>query len=602
MSKAFVCNQRATIVFATIAMAFAVLLGRLIYLHTWDHTDLLEQIESSRRMVKVLKARRGNVVDCQGNLLATTHTTVNIGVDPQAVLEVDAAKLKDLAKLLGKPIASIEDAIATKTKLRADTGDPYFVRWAPLAKNLDQDTADAVNALKIKGVYGNNQFSRTYPGEKLAAHILGFINKQSTPVFGIERSFDFYLRGQDGWFETERDGRRRELAQYREREVLPTDGLNVQLCIDQMVQHIAEGEIERLVGQYNPESVSIIVSKPATGAVMALANYPTYNPNEYFNTTKYPIANQRNRALTDTFEPGSTFKIVPIAGAIEEGIVKAEHEFATNLSSVTYKGRNLGLPKDKHIKVDRLNLHNVIVKSSNRGSAQVGMLLGEQKLYDYATAFGYGSKTGCDLSGESTGILHSVNNWDRLTITRLPIGHAVSATPLQVHFAMSVMANYGVLMEPLLVDRIFDSSGNEVIRFSPNPKRRVISTKTAETVIAMLTDVVEFGTARHYARMNKYSVAGKTGTTQKIVDGRYSESQHIASFSGFLPASNPELVITVVVDHPKGVRASGGKICGPAFKNIAEACIAYLGIRADKQPTSLALKKAPNGRIGRVAN
>ena len=602
MSKAFVCNQRSTIVFATIAMAFAVLLGRLIYLHTWNHADLLEQIESSRRMVKVLKARRGNVVDCQGNLLATTHTTVNVGVDPQAALEVDAAKLKNLAKLLGKPIASIEHAIATKTKLRADTGDPYLVRWAPLAKNLDQDTADAVNALKIKGVYGNSQFSRTYPGEKLAAHILGFINKQSTAVFGIERSFDFYLRGQDGWFETERDGRRRELAQYREREVLPTDGLNVQLCIDQMVQHIAEGEIERLVNQYNPESVSIIVSKPATGAVMALANYPTYNPNEYFNTTKYPIANQRNRALTDTFEPGSTFKIVPIAGALEEGIVKAEHEFATNLSSVMYKGRNLGLPKDKHIKVDRLNLHNVIVKSSNRGSAQVGMLLGEQKLYDYATAFGYGSKTGCDLSGESTGILHSVNDWDRLTITRLPIGHAVSATPLQVHFAMSVMANYGVLMEPLLVDRIFDSSGNEVVRFSPNPKRRVISTKTAETVIAMLTDVVELGTARHHARMNKYSVAGKTGTTQKIVDGRYSESQHIASFSGFLPASNPELVITVVVDHPKGVRASGGKICGPAFKNIAEACIAYLGIRADKQPTSLAVKKAPNGRISRVAN
>ena len=146
-------------------------------------------------------------------------------------------------------------------------------------------------------------------------------------------------------------------------------------------------------------------------------------------------------------------------------------------------------------------------------------------------------------------------------------------------------------MQPLIVARIFDSHGNEVVRFSPCPKRRVISTKTAEKVIAMLTDVVEFGTARHYARMNKYTVAGKTGTTQKIIDGRYSESQHVASFSGFLPASNPELVITVVVDHPKGVRASGGKICGPAFKNIAEACTAYIGIRADKQPPSLALNK-----------
>ena len=591
MSKAFVCNQRATIVFAAIALSFAVLLGRLVYLHTWDHTDLLKQIESSRRMVKVLKARRGNVVDCQGNLLATSHTTVNIGVDPQVVLEADSAKLKDLAKLLGRPIAGIEQAVSTKTKLRADSGDSYLIRWAPLAKDVDQDTADAVRSLRIKGVYGNSQFSRAYPGGELAAHILGFINKESTPMFGVERSFDYYLRGQDGWFETERDGRRRELAQYREREVLPRDGLNVQLCIDQMVQHIAEEEIERLVGVYNPKSVSIIISKPATGAVMALANYPTYNPNEYFNTVKYPLANQRNRALTDVFEPGSTFKIVPIAGALEEGIVKVEHEFATDLSRVSYKGRNLGLPNDKHIRVDRLNLHNIIVKSSNRGSAQVGILLGEQNLYDYATAFGYGTKTGCVLTGESTGILHPVNNWDRLTITRLPIGHAVSATPLQVHCAMSVIANFGVLMEPLFVERIFDSSGYEVVRFSPRPKRRVISTKTAETVASMLTDVVELGTARHYARMNKHTVAGKTGTTQKIVDGRYSESQHIVSFSGFLPASNPELVITVVVDHPKGVRASGGKICGPAFKNIAEACIAYIGIRADKQPPNLAINR-----------
>ena len=182
MSKAFVCNQRATIVFATIAIAFAVLLGRLIYLHTWDHTELLEKIESSRRMVKVLKARRGNVVDCKGNLLATTHTTVNIGVDPQAVVEVDLAKLKDLAKLIDRPIASIEEAIATKTKLRADTGDSYLVRWAPLAKDIDQETADSINALKIKGVYGNSQFSRTYPGGELAAHILGFINKESTQL------------------------------------------------------------------------------------------------------------------------------------------------------------------------------------------------------------------------------------------------------------------------------------------------------------------------------------------------------------------------------------------------------------------------------------
>ena len=603
MSKAFVCSQRATLVYTAIAMAFAVLLGRLVYLQVWDHADWLEQIESSRRMVKVVKARRGNVVDCQGNLLATTHTTVNVGVDPQSIREADRDKLPELAKLLNKPVAEIERALHTKTKRRGDTSEPYLVRWVPLAKDLDQDTADAIAAFGIKGVYGNSHYSRTYPGGQLAAHVLGFVNKEETPASGIERSFDYYLRGQDGWFETERDGRRRELAQYREREVTPTDGLNLELSIDQMVQHIVEAEIERLVEDYDPDSVSIIVSEPTTGAVMALANYTTYDPNEYFNTSQYPLGNKRNRALTDPFEPGSTFKIVPIAGALNEGIVRTDQEFATNLASVQYAGRTVGLPKDKHIKADRLDLHNVIVKSSNRGSAQVGMLLGAERLYDYAAAFGYGEKTGCDLTGEGSGILHTVNRWDGLTITRLPMGHAVSATPLQVNFAMSVMANRGVLMEPLFAQRVFDAQGTDIVRFRPTAKRRVVSTETAEAVVAMLTDVVEVGTARNYVRMDNYTVAGKTGTTQKIVNGRYSESQHVASFSGFLPASNPELAITVVVDHPKGVSASGGKICGPTFKKIAAACIPYLGIPADKQlPASLALKDSFYDRTRRISN
>ena len=602
MSQAFVCNRRAAFIQSLIALAFCVLLVRLFYLHIWNHQELASQAENSRKMVKVVEARRGNIVDQRGNLLASTQMTIDLGVDPQSVRSSDLPKLPELARLLKMPLAKIETAFNTTTRRRSN-GTPYLVRWVPLYKGLDQETAAAVNALRIKGVYGNQRYARTYPGGKLAAHILGYVNKAEVAANGVEQTFNYYLRGQDGWVESERDGRRRELAQYRDREVLPRDGLNLQLSLDQMIQHIVEREVEDLAEEYDPESVSIIVSEPTTGALLALANYPSYDLNEYFNTAKYPVANQRNRALTDSFEPGSTFKVVPIAAALNEGLVWRGQDFKTNLTHMNYRGRKVGLPRDDHIKKDSLPLHEVLIKSSNRGSAQVGMLLGEQLLYDYAAAFGYGERTGCDLVGEGSGTLHPVRNWDGLTITRMPMGHAVSATPMQVHSAMSVFANRGILMEPMVARRVYDADGGTVIQFRPHAKRRVVSTETADLVVEMLADVVEIGTARRTARLDAHTAAGKTGTTQKIENGKYSRTKQVTSFSGFLPAKNPQLVITVVVDHPKVYKASGGKVCGPAFKNIAQACIAYLGIRPDRQASApLALKPFRPDGTRRISN
>lgn len=602
MSQAFVCNKRAGLIQSLIALAFCVLLGRLFYLHIWNHQDLASQAESSRKMVKVVEARRGNIVDQRGNLLASTQMTIDLGLDPQSTRTADRPKLPELARLLNKPLVEIETAFDTTTRLRED-GTPYLVRWIPLYKGLDQGRAAEVKALGIKGVYGNHRYARTYPGGKLAAHVLGYVNKADVAANGVEQTFNYYLRGQDGWVESERDGRRREMAQYRDREVLPHDGLNLQLCLDQMIQHIVEREVDRLAAEYDPESVSIIVSEPTTGALLALANYPSYDLNEYFNTKKYPVGNQRNRALTDSFEPGSTFKVVPIAAALNEGLVRRGQNFATNLTHINYRGRKVGLPRDDHIKTDSLPLQDVLVKSSNRASAQVGMLLGEQRLYDYAASFGYGERTGCDLVGEGSGVLHPVRNWDGLTITRMPMGHAVSATPLQVHSAMSVMANRGILMEPMVARRIYGASGETVVQFRPQAKRRVVSTETAELVAEMLADVVEVGTARRTVRLDAHTAAGKTGTTQKIENGTYSRTKQVTSFSGFLPAKNPQLVITVVVDHPKVYKASGGKICGPAFKNIAQACIAYLGIRPDRQAAApLALKPLSLDEPRRISN
>ncbi|MGB0334697.1 MAG: peptidoglycan D,D-transpeptidase FtsI family protein [Opitutales bacterium] len=603
MSKAFVSTGRSALVILAVAFAFSVLLGRLFYLHVWEQDALREHVEGNRKMVNVVEARRGNIVDARGNLLATTRTSYNIGVDPQSFKETDFGKLPELARILGKPLEEIEALVHRKTRKVSEGKEVRLIRWAVLAKDADEATHEAVKALGIRAIYGNQSHSRSYPAGQLAAHVLGYVNKEETPVTGVERFFDYYLRGQDGWRETERDGKRHELAQFREREVAPSDGLNVELTIDQMVQHIVEREIQRIADEFQPKGVSVIVSQPATGAVLAMGNYPSYDPNEFYNTKKYPIANQRNRALTDVFEPGSTFKIVPAAAALNEGIVHPNDMFKTGVARVRYKGRTLKLPAD-HRDYEELSVHDIVVKSSNRGAAHLGLILGDQRLYDYAANFGFGEKTGADLGGEISGTLHSPRNWDGLTITRLPMGHAVSATPMQVHASMSVIANDGVLMEPMLAKRVFDHSGDDIIRFQPKAKRRVVSADVAATVASMLADVVgERGTARR-ASIENYDVAGKTGTTQKIVNGRYSNQHHVASFSGFFPAENPSLVITVVVDEPhsNGV-GYGGSVAAPAFGNIAEACIAYLGIRPARSDASFVnLQPSIYDRSRRISN
>ena len=604
MSKAFVSTARLSLVLGAIGFAFCVLIGRLFYLHVWQHDKLLKHVQNNRKMVQVVKARRGDIVDSKGNLLATMHTRIDLGVDPQVVCEEERGRLADLAELIDQPLAKIEQAFDTKIRKSSEHSKAVnLIRWASLAKDLDEETYEAVRQLKIKGVYGNRKYSRTYPGGQLAAHVLGYVNHEEVPVTGVERYFDYYLRGQDGWRETERDGRRRELAQFRERQVESFNGLNIVLTIDQTVQHIVEKEISNLVGEYDPESVSIIVSEPATGAILAMANYPTYDPNEFFNIRKYPMEFQRNRALTDVIEPGSTFKIVPAAAVLNEGIVAPSEVFKTGYDRVDYKGRSLRLPSDHH-EYEQLSLYEIVVKSSNRGAAHLGLRLGEKRLYDYANAFGFGKKTGFDLGGEVSGTLHSVNNWDGLTITRLPMGHAVSATPMQIHSAMSVIANKGVLMEPLIARQVFDDGGNEVVTFMPKAKRRVVATEVAETVADMLVDVVgQNGTAKK-AAIENYAIAGKTGTTQKIINGRYSRQHHVASFSGFFPADKPALVITVVVNDPQlnGI-GYGGVVAAPAFRNIAETCIGYMGIRpANPKPSFFVLNYPQQNSQSRVSN
>ena len=577
MNKSFLSPFRYGFIVVILLGCFFSLGCRLFYLHIWEREKLCPIVERARQKFEVIHACRGNIVERRGNLLATTRSVVDVGVDPEMVTKEDAAYIPLLSSLLHVPTEVIEKAFEPKIRKieGPDGSEIQKVRWCKLAESVEESTYDNIKALGIKAIYANRKFQRIYPATTLAAHLLGYLNKEGKAIMGIEHYLDFYLRGQDGWRETERDGRRRELAQFRSREIAATDGFNVELTLDIIIQHFVEEQLAKIVAQYRPRSATIIVSDPSTGFLLALGNYPTFDPNEF---SKYPLENQRNLALTDIYEPGSTFKIVSAAAALNEKLVHLNDLFNCNLSEVDYNGRSVNLPSD-YRPLGTLSFREIMIKSSNCGISQVGVLLGADKLYEYAESFGFGTAAGLGLVGEVNGILPKVKDWDGLTISRFPIGHAIGVTPLQMHYAMSVLANQGVLMEPQVVSRIFDEKGEIVLSFNPKARRRVVSTKVAWILGTILEKTASPGGTARRAYIPGLEVAGKTGTSQKIINGRYSKNHHIASFSGYFPVKRPRVVITVVVDEAElsGV-AWGGLVAAPVFRVVAEQVAQYLKI------------------------
>ena len=578
MKSIFISPFRFYLIFFAITFSFCSLGGRLVYLQVFRANDFTGIANGTRKNIVTLKARRGDVVDCKGNLLATTRSVVDIGIDPQAINTDDMGKLLHLAKILDLEQQFIESAVGKKIK-KGDEFDGEFkkVRWVKLKDSVSENVYNKVKELEISGVYGNYKHSRLYPGNKLASHLLGFVNKEGLAVMGTEKFADYYLKGQDGWKVSEKDGKRREMPQFRSLEVVPSDGLNVELSIDWFIQDMVEKELARIVKDYEPIGASMIVSQPTTGAILAMANVPDFDPNLY---NKYELGSQRNRALTDLYEPGSTFKIVSVSGCLNEGIVGGSDIIDCSVSVLNRGHRRYRLPSDHH-PLGKINVSTIVQKSSNRGAAQMGILLGSMKLYEYCKLFGFGEKSGIGIGGERSGILHHPKNWDGLTITRLPMGHAVSTTPMQIHSAMATIANGGVLMKPKFINRVFDKNGKTITHFNTKPKRRVVTNRVAKSLTEMLVSVVSNeGTAKN-AKIKGFNIAGKTGTTQKLINGKYSHKHHVGSFVGYFPAEDPEIVITVVVDEAKmkrGLLGYGGTVAAPAFKNVAEKIISYLGI------------------------
>ncbi len=642
MSKGFTSSYRIALLASLVLAMFAGLEARLVWLHVIDRDELLRSVDEARRQLIVDNARRGDIVDAHGALLATSRSVVVLGVDPQFVRSEDRAKWPELATLIGMPLADLERACMTKTRpasvksgIRAvslpqaavitlgplptaapaqpgldaddddqkaddtrldepDTDGNRPIRWAKLSDKVPESVYTQITKLGVKGVYGSRVYRRDYPHNEMAAHIIGYVDGHERPVAGMEHYADFYLRGENGWLESEKDGKSRELAQFRTREVPAVDGFNVSLSIDGTVQNIVEDELAKLAQEYSPQKATIIVSDPQTGFILALANYPSFDLNRFNKLTRDEQGRMRNVAVADEYEPGSVFKIVAASGALNERLVTPRTEFDCTLEKIDYNGIVRSLPReDVGDHFDHpLSVAEIIAKSSNKGAAQLAMRLGDRRFYDYARAFGFGQHTGFPVGGEVTGNLKAPEKWDNMTITRIPMGQSVTATALQMQQAMMVIASGGVLLKPQVIRQIRDSHGELVYTFGRVEERRVISLETAHIMARLLENVVSTqGTAR-LAAIPGFECAGKTGTAQKLMpvtlaDGstalRYSMTNHVASFIGFFPASHPQVSIAVIVDdadaHCPGGVAKGAKVAAPVFKRLGERLIPYLDIR-----------------------
>jgi cell division protein FtsI (penicillin-binding protein 3) len=600
MSKGF-ANNRLTLLALGVVACFMAVGVRLVFLHVIDRDELLRFVDKARRQIVIEHARRGTILDSRGNLLATSRSEMTIAVDAWALdefLRIDKnpakrvrraaeeqAKRVQLAALLGLPVADIERAFVPAMraiKPEADQRDGTVDgltkdRWVKLREGVDEPTYARIAALNIRGLTAERVYRRVYPGNELGAHLIGFVNKEGSAAAGVESKFDLFLKGEDGWIESEKDGARREMAQFRTREIPVQDGHDVVLTIDSVVQHMIENELRGIGAKYQPKFASIIVSDPMTGRILGLANYPSFNLNEY---NKAPLEVQRNRAITDLIEPGSVFKIVAAGAALDLGLVTPLTGFDCGNPIVNYKGRDLKLPKEDH-DFGRLSVAEIVSHSSNRGAAHLAMLMGEQSFYDYARKFGFGQRTGFQLGGEERGMLESPKNWDGLTITRMPMGHAVAATPLQMHMAMSAVANGGVLLRPQIIQEIRDARGTVTHSYPPERVGQVLKPSTSALLARLLHGVVGKEGTGYGFDLPGFEIAAKTGTTQKIIDGRYVTTHHVGSFAGFFPASRPEVVLTVIVDDaqvPGGLNY-GRAVAAPAFQRIAEQLVQYLEIK-----------------------
>lgn len=536
-------------------LAFIVA-GRAFQLQVLKRDQLCKLAEGQYKKNIPLVPKRGTIYTRGYEELAVTVEVDSIYAEPDFIKTPKLAA-KRLAPVLSLNRKDLEDHLSSSKS---------FV-W--LARKVTPSTIENIKSLNIKGIGFVKENRRFYPNSELASHVVGFSGVDGSGLGGIELAHDAQIKGKTELVRAERDafGKR----------TLPMDlgfedsltGNSIVLTIDKTIQYSAEKELAEAVRKSGAKGGTAIVMDPKSGEVLAMANYPQFNPNDLSSSSQLAL---KNRAIVDTYEPGSTFKVFLLAAALEEGIVKPEDKFFCENGSLELAGKVI---HDTH-KHGTLTVREIMKVSSNIGACKIAAKLGKERFYDYINSFGFGAPTGIELKGEGSGIMHPMNTWSKLELANVSFGQGISVTPLQLTSAFSAIANGGYLMKPYLVKDILDRDGKVIKRNQPQIMKKVISGETASKVTDMLRDVVNEGGTGTLAALNGYEVAGKTGTSQKVSGGKgYTGNKHVASFVGFVPAQSPELVVLVAIDEPVGDQY-GGTVAAPAFKAIAKTSLRYL--------------------------
>ena len=571
-------------------MVAAVLMGlwivgieaRLVVLQIVQHADLVARATRQQMTKMDVAAMRGDILDRKGRVLATSVDADSIFAVPSAI-EDPKGTVAALCKAFGDCTGKERDALIDRLgKTR---------QFAYVRRQVAPDQARRVAALKLDGIELIKEDRRFYPNKELAAHLLGYVGIDNRGLSGLEFTYDPQIRGKAGTVLIQTDARRRAFARI---ERPSTTGSTVELTIDEYLQHIAERELHAGVLENKAAGGTAIVMNPHTGEILAMANEPTFNPNVY---KEFDEIARRNRAVQDLYEPGSTFKIVTASAAIEEHVMPIDTLIDTDPGMIRIPGRAKPITEALHHNYHTLSFTDVIVKSSNVGAIKIGLKVGTERLSRFVSLYGFGHIVSPDFPGESPGIVWNPSKWTESALASVSMGYQVAVTPLQMITAISSVANGGELVEPRVIRAVYKNGR----RYEVQPKivRRTISAETAATLTGIMEEVVSRGTATP-AQMPGFTIAGKTGTAAKLINGVYSTSAYNASFVGFVPSRNPAIAIIVVTDSPHGGPTTGGPVSGPVFKRIAEASLRYLGVGQTLNPIPPVLVARHNDSGGNV--
>jgi len=532
---------------------------RLVYLQIFRYGDFQQRAEHQQQRSINVSAKRGIIYDRQGRELA-----MSILVDSAFAVPSEVPDLANAISLITRITG--DDARLVLADCRAHK------TFCWVARKANVETIDRIRALNLQGIHFQRESKRFYPKRELAAQVLGYVGTDDAGLSGIEREYDDQLKGQPGRMQISVDARKKWFARI---EKEPEAGDNLVLTIDEKIQYIAERELEQAVKQTGAIAGTVIVENPRTGEILALANRPNFNPN-----VKKEIKNEalKNRAVSDIYEPGSTFKLVTIAGAIEEKLTRPDEMFDCQMGSIVINGMRIRDSKPHGV----LSVTNVLAESSDVGSVKIALRLGEDRFYKYIRGFGFGQQTGIELPGETRGMTKPVNRWSRVSIGAISIGQEIGVSAVQLAAMVSTFANDGVWVAPRIVaTTTAPQSMPQTVVFHPQQERRVISTLTAAQMRQMMQAVVLHGTGRK-AVLEGYTAAGKTGTGQKVDPntGAYSRTKYVASFAGFAPINNPAVTVAVILDSAVGLH-QGGQIAAPVFQRIAQQVLEYLHVPHD---------------------